>query len=67
MPVVLCGKRDLLDWATDQGIPKGACQFLSAFGSRSSPAARRRLKDLAVGTFAWYADEPAHELAWYDL
>jgi hypothetical protein len=25
------------------------------------------LKDLAVGTFAWYASEPTRELAWYDI
>lgn len=60
-------KAALLHWAAAQRIPDGACQFLSAFGSRHSPAARRRLKDLAVGTFAWYADEPHHELAWYEL
>ena len=37
------------------------------FLDRNDDAARRRLKDLAVGTFAWYASEPTRELAWYDI
>lgn len=60
-------KHALIDWAQSQRIPQGECQFLSAFASRNSPAARRRLKDLAIGTYAWYADEPRAELAWYEL
>lgn len=60
-------KRALLRWARDHRIPEGNCHFLTAFGSRNSNAARRRLKDLAVGTYAWYADEPTRELAWYEL
>lgn len=66
-PVTEDRKRALLRWATAQRIPEGACEFLSAFGSRASPPARRRLKDIAAGSFAWYADEPGHELAWYGL
>jgi len=57
----------LLQWAADQRIRPDSCRFLSAFAGRNSPPARRRLKDLAVGTYAWYADEPARELAWYEL
>jgi BsuBI/PstI restriction endonuclease domain len=60
-------KRALLRWATQQRIPEGSCNFLTAFGSRNAGPARRRLKDLAAGTYAWYADEPTRELAWYDL
>lgn len=60
-------KRALLRWATQQRIPEGSCNFLTAFGSRNAGPARRRLKDLAAGTFAWYADEPTRELAWYEL
>jgi hypothetical protein len=60
-------KRALLDWATTQRIPEDACRFLTAFGSRNAAPARRRLKDLAAGTFAWYADEPGCELAWYEI
>ncbi len=60
-------KRALLRWAVSQRIPESNCQFLTAFGSRNSGPARRRLKDLAVGTYAWYADEPTRELAWYEL
>lgn len=60
-------KRALLRWAVSQRIPAGHCRFLTAFGSRNSVPARRRLKDLAVGTYAWYVDEPTCELAWYDI
>ena len=57
-------RRDFLRWAEEHHIPAGTCRFLTAFTSRHSPAARRRLKDLAVGTSAWYADEPDCELSW---
>jgi len=60
-------KRALLRWAAQQNIPEGSLEFLTAFGSRNASPARRRLKDLAAGTYAWYADEPGHELAWYEL
>jgi hypothetical protein len=60
-------KRALLKWAAQQRIPEGSCHFLTAFFSRNAPPAKRRLKDLAAGTFAWYADEPGNELAWYEL
>ncbi len=58
-------KRGLVRWAVGQRIPEADCRFLTAFGSRNSGPARRRLKDLAIGTYAWYADEPMCELAWY--
>lgn len=57
----------LLAWAEEQGIETTQCQFLTAFASRNAAPARRRLKDLAAGTYAWFLDEPDHELAWYDL
>jgi len=60
-------RQAFLRWAKDQHIPPGSCRFLSAFRSRNSDSARRRLKDLAVGTYAWYEDEPGHELAWYEI
>lgn len=60
-------KRSLLRWAAKQRIPEESCRFLTAFGSRNAAPAKRRLKDLAAGTYAWYADEPERELAWYDL
>ena len=60
-------KAALLRWAEDQRIPPGDCEFLTAFASRHHPSARKRLKDLAAGTFAWYADEPGRELAWYEI
>lgn len=60
-------KADLLAWAADQYINPDDCQFLSAFASRNSAPARKRLKDLAVGTYAWFLDEPGRELAWNEL
>lgn len=53
----------LLSWASEQRIPEGVCKFLSGFVSRHDAVARRRLKDLATNTFAWYADEPTREIA----
>lgn len=60
-------KARLLRWAKSQNIPEDSCRFLSAFVSRNARPAKRRLKDLASGTYAWYLDEPGHELAWYVL
>ena len=60
-------KRALLKWAVQQRIPEGTCNFLTAFGSRNAGPARKRLKDLAVGTYAWYADEPTRELQWDEI
>jgi hypothetical protein len=60
-------KRALLKWAAQQRIPEDTCNFLTAFGSRNAGPARKRLKDLAVGTYAWYADEPTRELQWYEI
>jgi hypothetical protein len=66
-PITDARRAKLLRWAEEQSIRPPDCSFLSAFVSRADAAARRRLKDLATGTFAWYADEPEHELAWYEL
>lgn len=66
-PVTDDRRRQLVRWAANQHIPARSCRFLSAFKSRHDSAARKRLKDLAVNTFAWYADEPARELAWYEI
>ncbi|GIG02107.1 hypothetical protein Cci01nite_72000 [Catellatospora citrea] len=66
-PVSAERKKALLAWAARQNIKADRCSFLTAFLSRNADAARRRLKDLASGTWAWYADEPGHELAWYSL
>lgn len=57
----------LLNWAAQQNIAADRCSFLTAFESRNSDVARRRLKDLATGTWAWFAAEPFHELAWYEV
>jgi hypothetical protein len=66
-PIDESRKRALLQWASEQGIPEVGCNFLTAFGSRNAGPAKKRLKDLATGTFAWYADEPLRELSWYEL
>ncbi|WP_417562905.1 BsuBI/PstI family type II restriction endonuclease [Microbacterium sp.] len=60
-------KRDFLAWAEQQSIDPARCRFLTAFSSRNDPAARKRLKDLAEGSYAYFADEPGHELAWYAI
>lgn len=66
-PVTESRRADLLAWAQDQRIDPATCEFLSAFLSRNHAAARRRLKDLAVGTYAWYLDEPTRELSWQEI
>jgi len=66
-PVTEDRRRQLLRWAEDQRIPPESCRFVSAFASRHAAPARRRLKDLAAGSYAWYADEPTRELAWYEI
>ena len=66
-PVTEDRRRQLLRWAEEQRIPVGSCQFLSAFLDRNDSASKRRLKDLAIGTYAWYASEPTRELAWYEI
>lgn len=60
-------KADLLEWADQQRIRPDSCRFLTAFASRNAGPAKRRLKDLAEGTHAWYLDEPGMELAWSAL
>ncbi|MGW2853398.1 BsuBI/PstI family type II restriction endonuclease [Streptomyces sp. NPDC001215] len=66
--VVTAARRTaLLKWAAKQNIREDRCSFLTAFEWRNSDSARRRLKDLASGTWAWFAAEPYHELAWYEV
>jgi hypothetical protein len=66
-PISESRRRRLLAWATEHRIPADRCQFLTAFLDRDSSPARRRLKDLAVGTYAWFEAEPTRELAWYEM
>lgn len=66
--VVNEGRRQaLLDWAAAQRIPASQCAFLTAFVDRNSATAKKRLKDLAVGTFAWFLAEPSRELEWREI
>lgn len=60
-------KTALLTWARQQNIEPARCRFLTAFSSRNDAAAKKRLKDLAGGSYAYFADEPGHELAWYAI
>ena len=60
-------RQQLLAWAQSQRIPATSCRFMSAFASRNDGPAKKRLKDLAVNSFAWYLDDPGRELAWYDI
>lgn len=57
----------LLEWADEQRIPREQCAFLTAFLDRNAPIAKRRLKDLAVGTYAWFLTEPESELVWREI
>ncbi|GAA4839650.1 BsuBI/PstI family type II restriction endonuclease [Luteimicrobium xylanilyticum] len=60
-------KARLFEWARLQGIDPGQLRFLTAFLSRNHSVAKRRLKDLAVGSHAWFLDEPRLELSWVVL
>lgn len=66
-PITESRKAALQRWAAAQHIRVDALQFLTGFLSRNHPAAKKRLKDIASGTYAWFADEPDHELAWYAI
>lgn len=66
-PVTEARKSALEEWASDQRIPPENCRYLSAFISRNDAAAKKRLKDLALGTYAWYLDEPKAELSWAQI
>jgi len=60
-------KAELLAWTRDQYIRPEHCQFLSALDSRNSTTAGKRVKDVAVGTYCWFYDEPDRELAWDEI
>lgn len=60
-------KEQLVEWAKQQRIDPDSLQFLTAFISRTAGPARKRLKDLAAGTYAWFLTEPKHELHWYEI
>jgi hypothetical protein len=66
-PITEHRKAQLIAWAVPQNIPANQLRFLTAFASRNAAPARKRLKDLAAGTHAWFLDEPFHELAWDEI
>jgi len=53
---------ELTEWAARQGIEATQLRFLTAFESRNARPAKRRLKDLASGSYAWFLTEPESEL-----
>lgn len=57
----------LSEWARRQGLSPEDCRFLTAFAARGGLPARRRLKDLARNSYAWFADEPGEVLEWREL
>lgn len=66
-PVTEARKAELIKWAESQMIAPERLHFLTAFLSRNAGPARRRLKDLAEGTAAWFLDEPEMELLWVPI
>jgi hypothetical protein len=60
-------KAELIEWAAAHGIPADQLGFLTAFENRNAGPAKRRLKDLAAGTSAWFRDEPEYELQWDEI
>jgi hypothetical protein len=66
-PITEQRKQDLLQWAAAQNHPAERCQFLTAFESRTAPAAKKALPQLARGSHAWFANEPDGLLSWDDL
>lgn len=60
-------KQILLKWAAQHSITADKCRFLTAFHSRSDPASKRRLKDIAVDTFVYFANEPGMEMSWHSI
>lgn len=66
-PITEERKGKFLSWAESQGIPPESCRFLTAFLSRNDPAAKKQLKHLAAGTYAWFLDEPEYELSWNEI
>lgn len=66
-PVTTQRKAQLTAWATANDVRADSLRFLSAFESRGAAPARRRLKDLAEGTYAWFLDEPTRELSWHEI
>lgn len=60
-------KENLTAWAVEQYIAPEQLQFLSAFASRNAPTIKRRLKDIASGTYCWFLDEPGKELSWREI
>lgn len=50
---------ELLEWAEARGVPVDRCRFVTAYRSRSDRIFRSTVGELAWGTLAWFADEPA--------
>ncbi|MFK0039722.1 BsuBI/PstI family type II restriction endonuclease [Paenarthrobacter sp. NPDC090517] len=57
-------KRKLVEWAEKEGLPPENLRYLTAFLSRNHSTAKKLIPSLAVGTHAWFLDEPEAELSW---
>lgn len=66
-PVDETRKQRLLTWAAQHSIPEDRCRFLTAFHSRADGAAKRRLKDIALDTYVYFANEPTSEMSWHSI
>lgn len=54
-------------WAVAQGFSLEQLRFLTAFTSRNGGPIKRRLKDIALNSYVWFADEPGAVMEWREL
>jgi hypothetical protein len=59
-------KAELLRIAESAGYESAAVAFVTAFEDRSQQPARKNLGDLAWNSFAWFASEPEHIVAFVE-
>lgn len=57
-PITELRKQSLLKIAADSGIPPEHVRLVTAFDDRGSPAFKKRVSELAVGSAVWFRTEP---------
>jgi len=57
-PISNSRKKELLELARDNELSEEQCAFVTIFASRSDPAYRKVHRNIAWGSFVWFADEP---------
>ncbi|MES3025056.1 MAG: BsuBI/PstI family type II restriction endonuclease [Pseudomonadota bacterium] len=57
-PITELRKESLLKIASDAGIPAAKVLLITAFEDRSSPAFKKRISELAIGSQVWFRSEP---------